>query len=191
LALLLALAAAAPVAAAAPAADGAAGPWNFGAALVFNKYTLDDDSIDDDGIGGRVNLGYRANQWLGVEGSWLNTGDLEGDLQQDDPGGEFDIQLGGFTASAVVYAPLPNDDISFYGKAGIYRLDQQLEVFGSDGAQTDGSSRIITGLTLGAGIRVNLTPRIDVRVDGDWFDIDDGEYWTLSLGADYRFGGSR
>lgn len=187
-ALLLSLAS---VPAAAADGDGAAGPWNFGGAVMFSKYTLDDDTVDDDGVGARLNLGYRFNKWVGIEGSWLNSGELEGDLQPDDPGGELEIEVGGFMIDAVVYAPIPSDDIAFFGKAGLYRFDQQLDVFGSDGAKTSSSSRIITGLTLGAGIRVNLSPRVDIRVDGDWFDLDGGDYWTLSLGADYRFGGSK
>jgi opacity protein-like surface antigen len=175
----------------AAAADGAAGPWNFGAAVMFSKYTLDDDTIDDDSVGGRINLGYRINKWFGVEGSWLDSGQLDGDLQPDDPGGELEVDVGGFMVDAVVYAPIASDDIAFFAKGGLYRFDQQLEEFGSDGAQTSSSSRIITGLTLGAGMRVNLSPRVDIRVDGDWFDLDGGDYWTLSLGADYRFGGSQ
>ncbi|MBL8225407.1 MAG: porin family protein [Chromatiales bacterium] len=163
--------------------------WNFGGAVVFGNYSLDDDTIDDDAVGGKVFLGYRFNRWIGVEGSWLRSGEIDDDLDQDNPGGEVEVDLGGFTVSGLLYAPLPTDDLVAYGKAGYYRLGQDLDVFDRDGQVTDSSSRTITGLTLGAGVRVRVAPRFDIRAEGDWYDIDGGDYWALSLGADYRFGG--
>jgi OOP family OmpA-OmpF porin len=163
--------------------------WNAGAAVVFGKYTLDDDTIDDDAVGGKVFLGYRFNRWIGVEGSWMRSGEIDDDLDQDNPGGEIEVDVGGFTVSGLLYAPLPGDDIAAYGKAGYYRLGQDLDIFGSDGTVTESSSRTITGITLGAGVRVRVAPRVDLRAEGDWYDIDGGDYWALSLGADYRFGG--
>jgi len=163
--------------------------WTFGAAAVFGKYTLDDQTIDDDAVGGKVTLGYRVNRWVGVEGSWLRSGEFDDDLDQDNPGGEFEVDVGGFTLNAVFYAPLESDDLTVYGKAGFYRFDQQLDAFGSDGQLSSSASRIINGITLGAGVRVRVAPRVDIRAEGDWYDIDGGDYWALSLGADYRFGG--
>jgi opacity protein-like surface antigen len=163
--------------------------WNFGAAAVFGKYTLDDDTIDDDGVGGKISLGYRFNRWIGLEGSWLRSGKFEDDLDQENPGGEFEVNVDGFTLNAVFYAPPVSEDLTFYGKAGFYRFDQQLESFGADGALSSSSSRIINGINLGAGVRVRVAPRVDIRAEGDWYDIDGGDYWALSLGADYRFGG--
>jgi OOP family OmpA-OmpF porin len=171
------------------AADDTGGVWNAGAAVVFSKYTLDDDTIDDDAVGGKVFLGYRFNRWIGVEGSWLRSGEIDDDLDPDNSGGELEVDLGGFTVSGLLYAPLPSDDIAAYGKAGYYRLRQDLDVFGSDGQVTESAARNITGITLGAGVRVRVAPRVDIRAEGDWYDIDGGDYWTLSLGADYRFGG--
>jgi opacity protein-like surface antigen len=176
--------------AAAPAiAADDAGPWNFGAAAVFGNYSFDDDTVDDDAIGGKLSLGYRFNRWIGLEGSWLHSGEFDDDLDPDNPGGELELDASGFSLSGIFYAPLDNDDLRFYGKAGLYRLDQDLDVFGSDGQVTDSSSRIITGVTLGAGVRVRVAPRVDIRAEGDWYDIDGGDYWALALGADYRFGG--
>lgn len=174
------------------AADDAATTWYAGGAVVFGNLKFDDAAIDDDAAGGRVSLGYRFNRWFGIEGSWLETADFEDDQLPAQPGGDAELGLDGFTLSAVGYAPyISNEDLAFYGKAGVYVLDQNLVVRDAAGVATEGSARRIDGLAVGAGLRAKVSERVDMRAEGEWFDLDGADLWLLSLGVDYRFGAPR
>jgi opacity protein-like surface antigen len=164
--------------------------WYVGGAVVLANFQFDDDTLDDDAVGGRLSIGYRFNRWFAIEGSWLQTADFEDDQLPAAAGGELELGLDGFTFSAVGYAPLPGDVIDVYGKAGLYVFDQDLAVAGASGPG-DNFSRRIDGLTVGAGIRARITDRIDLRAEGEWFDVDGADLWMASLGVDYRFGAPR
>ena len=176
---------------AAPAAADDFATWYAGGALVFANLQFDDGLIDDDAAGGKLVLGYRFNRWFGLEGSWLQTADFEDDQLPAEPGGDAEVGIDGFTLSAVAYAPIDSEDVAFYGKAGFYTLDQDLNVTDADGETTAKATRSIDGLTLGAGLRVKLAERVDLRAEGDWYSLDGADLWALSLGVDYRFGGKR
>jgi opacity protein-like surface antigen len=165
--------------------------WYLGGAVVFSNVQFDDEAIDDDAVGGKLTLGYQANEWFGVEGSWLNSGDFEDDQTPADNGGDASLDLSGFIVDAVAYAPFGTEDVRFFGKAGFYRFRQSLDVTDDVGVVSQSSARNIDGLTLGAGLRVRIAERVDIRAEGEWFDLDGADLWSLSLGADYRFGGSR
>jgi OOP family OmpA-OmpF porin len=171
------------------AADDAT-TWYAGGAVVLANLQFDDDTLDDDAVGGRVSLGYRFNRWFAVEGSWLQTADFEDDQLPAAAGGEIELGIDGFSFAAVGYAPLPWDAIDLYGKAGLYVFDQELTVAGASGPG-DTVSRRIDGLTVGAGLRTRITDRLDLRAEGEWFDLDGADLWMLSLGVDYRFGAPR
>jgi opacity protein-like surface antigen len=163
--------------------------WYAGGAILLADLQFDDDSFDDDAAGGRVGLGYRLNRWFAVEGSWLQTTDFDA-RPIPGVGGGTELGINGFTLSAVGYAPVSSDRFAPYAKAGFYRLDQDLEVTDAGGI-VENSSRRIDGLVVGAGLRARISDRVDMRAEGEWFDIDSAELWMLSLGVDYRFGAPR
>jgi OOP family OmpA-OmpF porin len=171
------------------AADDAT-TWYAGGAVVLANLQFDDDTLDDDAVGGRVSIGYRFNRWFAVEGSWLQTADFEDDPTPAAAGGDLELGLDGFVVGAVGYVPLPGDAVDLYGKAGLYVFDQDLTVAGTSGPG-ESSSRRIDGLTAGVGVRTRLADRIDLRAEGEWFDLDGADLWMVSLGVDYRFGAPR
>jgi opacity protein-like surface antigen len=93
-----------------------------------------------------------------------------------------DIDLDGLSIHAVGYLPMGSDDLQLYGKAGIYDFEQDLDT------DTGSSGRSASGLTLGAGTQIAVADTVSLRLEGDWFDIDGGEFWTVSLGVNWHFG---
>ncbi len=162
--------------------------WRVGVSGLLGDYKLDSAIIDDNAPGFQLYGQYRFNRYFAVGGSFLNMGDFE----QDDtftgsttttPESIAQITLNGFTADLIAYAPLSSTNFQVFGKAGFYRLDQDLEI---DGANS--GTRSADGLTLGAGAEVAIAEQWGLRLDGNWYDFDDADFWTVGLGVNYQFG---
>ena len=157
--------------------------WNAGIAAVFGDYQFDDSNLDDTSTGFKLFTGYRFNKLFGVEGAYHNFGDFEEDLDPPNPGGDAKADVDGLSVSGLVYAPLATQDLEVYGKAGYYFFDQEAVVDDLVVASNSPS-----GLLLGAGSRFVISDQFAVRAEADWFDIDDGDLWSLNLGFEYLFG---
>ena len=166
------------------AADDKTG-WNAGLAASFAQYSFDSNQLDDSSGGFQVFTGYRLNKWLGLEGAYYNFGDFDQDLVNPPrpPGGNAKAEIDGFTGSALLFAPIDSEDFEVYAKAGYFAFNQQVLV---DGAEVASNSP--SGLVLGAGSRFFLSEQFAVRAEGEWFDIDNGNLWTLNVGIEYLFG---
>jgi OOP family OmpA-OmpF porin len=157
--------------------------WNAGIAASFGEYSFDSAQLDDSSAGFKLFAGYRVNQWLGLEGGYLNFGDFDEDLDPPNPGGSATADIDGFSGSVLLYAPVENEDFEIYGKAGYYFFDQEVVVDDSVAA-----SNSPDGILLGAGGRLFVSEQFAVRGEAEWFDIDDGSLWTLNIGFEYLFG---
>lgn len=162
--------------------------WSIGAAAVFSDYQLDNKAIDDSAIGVKLSGQYRFNRYLGIEGAYLNSGEFKEEVAEGSGAFDSDAELtvDGFSLSLVGYLPLPSENIDVFAKLGYFDVDQELEV--GDAMETRGAD----GLTFGAGTRISMSERFGIRAELDWYELDDGaDFWTVNLGVDYRFGGSR
>lgn len=157
--------------------------WNAGIAATFAEYSFNTGQLDDSAAGFKVFGGYRFNKWFGLEGSYYDFGDFNDDLDPPNPGGGITIQMDGLTGSALVYAPLETTEFDVYGKVGYYSFDQQL-LLDDTGSESNSPS----GMLLGAGARFYVSEQLAVRAEGEWFDIDNGDLWTLNVGIEYLFG---
>ena len=156
--------------------------WIVGLAAGFADYSLDNDSIDDSSVGFQATAQYRFNRWFGVEAAYLNSGELEEDTDPQDPSsGDAELTVDGFSFTAIGYVPVGSLDL--YGKAGFYTIDQDLEI-----DESTGSGRKADGLTAGGGIRIPVSDQFSIRTEGNWYDLEDAEFWIVNLGVDYRFG---
>ena len=164
------------------AADDKTG-WNAGVGAVFGQYKFDSNQLDDSSLGFKAFGGYRFNKWLGVEGAYYNFGQFSEDLDPPNPGGDAKADLDGFSGSALVYAPVGGEDLDIYGKVGYYNFDQQVTV-----DNVSAGSNSPEGLLLGAGARLYVSEQLAVRAEGEWFDINDGDLWSINLGIEYLFG---
>lgn len=153
-----------------------------GVSGMLTSYEIDGDVFDDEAVGAKLSVQYRINRYIGIEASWLDSGSFSEDTDPANPGGGVDIDLDGLSLHAVGYLPMSSDDIQLYGKAGIYDFEQDLDT------DTGSSGRSASGLTLGAGTQIAVSDKVSLRLEGDWFDIDGGEFWTVSLGVNWHFG---
>jgi outer membrane protein OmpA-like peptidoglycan-associated protein len=165
------------------AADDKTG-WNIGVAAAFGEYKFDSNQLDDSSAGFKLFAGYRFNQWLGVEGAYHNFGDFEEDTTPAVTGGDAIVQIDGLSLAGLFFLPLGGEDFELYGKAGFYSFNQ--DAFRDAPPLSDSNSS--DGLHLGAGARFFISDQFAVRSEGDWFNIDNGDLWSLNLGFEYQFG---
>ena len=162
-----------------------AGPdgWQIGAGALYGDYQLDGGAVDDSAAGFRAWGQYRFNSYLGLEVAFLGTGDFNEDTTPGQPGGNATISAQGFSMDALGYLPFLLEGVQLFGKAGFYRLDQTLQFDGDVS-----TSRFADGFTAGAGADMAVARRVTLRIEGDWYDLDSADFWTVDLGVSYHFG---
>ena len=156
--------------------------WLVGISGMLTSYEIDGSVFDDEAVGAKLSVQYRFNKYFGIEGSWLESGNFSEDTDPANPGGKVDVDLDGTTIYAIGYLPFATDDLQLYGKAGFYNLNQSIDT------DTGSRSRGADGLTFGAGTQIAVSSKVSLRLEGDWFDLDDGDFWAVSLGVNYHFG---
>ena len=175
----------------AAAAQDRAGPYMGFSVGSFSYEEEDEDFgslIDDTTSAYRLMGGYRFNDNFALEGGWGKTGDIEESFSEFVPGfgnvtfdvgAEFDV----LTVRALGFIPF--ERVSLLGGVGYYDSDIEVTVSvagvgsGSEGASDDGA-------TLIGGFEFNLE-RVDIRTELEWFDVDDGESWDVSVGVLFSF----
>lgn len=153
----------------------------IGGSAVTAGLDRDDSTIDDSGIGFKLFGQYRLNSWLGLEGSYYNSGEFESNATSAG-GNRFELLYEGFRIDAVGYIPLPWEQVEFFLRAGHFFFDVESKVNGSS-TGTGGDN----GVVLGTGIAVQVTDHLHFRTAVDWYDADLADLASIELGLEYRF----
>lgn len=175
----------------AAAAQDRSGPY-MGASVGSFSFEEDDEelgiSLDDTTTAYRLMGGYRFSDNFAVEGGWGRTGDIEDSFTESFPpfgnltfdiGAEFEV----LTVRALGFIPF--ERTSLLGGVGYY--DANIEVTASVAGLGSGSDETSdSGPTLVGGFEFNLE-RVDIRTELEWFDIDEGDAWDVSVGVLFRF----
>ena len=183
---------------------GIAALTSFGSYAQQNDYSVDEsgfyvggnygylrvegeDDFDDDKDVWQGLLGYKFNEWVAVEGSFIDFGDYGNDIA----GGDTD----GYTAAIKGILPV-TDRFSLYAKVGQLWSETEYNLSGISSDYDDES------LFVGAGLSYAITKNFlvnaeytvyDAELDADEAvdDIDDTNFETdlkqASIGVEYRF----
>jgi OOP family OmpA-OmpF porin len=147
--------------------------------------SLDDDfdglNIDDNSTAYRIVAGWRFNEFFALEGGYHNFGDFEQTL--DIAGNQVTAVLSadGFTFGAVGSFPL-SERFSVMGRAGMFFWDGNADINNVSQATPED-----TNLYLGAGLRFQLSEKL--QLTGDWtrYDLEATDSGVLSVGLQYQF----
>jgi len=166
--------------------------WSVGAAAIFVDFNDDLDLFDDSVVGFKVSAGYRFNNYFGVEGAYVNTTDFDtqltlvNDPQLGNYSGSASLSFRGFTGHAVGYIPVAMDDLQPFIRIGYFDFNRDLRTdLGTVGIGHN------DGLALGIGTMIKIADDFDIRAEFDWYDAQDADLWSVNLGLQYRFGGSK
>lgn len=151
----------------------------------YGYLSVDNDDFDDNDDAYGAYIGTRFNEYVGIEGGYIDFGSQSNDLAS--------VDVNGYTASIVGYLPVA-DSFNLYGKVGALFWDTEVETvignYGSDGEDA----------LWAVGGQLALTERVDVRLEYTRFkvklnnnDVDDAysdsdyDLNYLSVGAQYNF----
>ena len=147
----------------------------------FGLFNLEDEDagISFDDSASTLNLygGYRFSQHFGVEGFYLDSGEMSDDIL----GVGIDAEVSALGARAVGFLPL-SSNVDLYGSAGLWSGEVEFEVpgVGVSGDEDD------DGLVVGGGIRGKLG-KVGLQGGLDWFDSDSDTTWQASVSAFVSF----
>lgn len=138
--------------------------------------------LDDDDFSWKAFLGFQFLPWLGVEGGYVDFGEVDGAT----PGGVVSTGVDGWNTFLV--GSLPVGPVDVFAKLGIiwWEVDvdfaDEVEDLADTSISNDGND-----LAYGVGAAFDLGP-VGVRAELELFDVDDvDDAYLLSLGAVYRF----
>ena len=154
-----------------------------GAAPSAQKFfqPFDGFDVDSNSTAWRLNIGWRFNDYLSLEGGYQNFGRFE---QQVAVGGEtvnLSLKADGFTLGAIGSLPL-NERFALFVRAGAYFWDGDADI--NDVTEASPEE---TNIYLGLGARFAFNERLSATLDGSRYDLDGSDSSLISVGLDYRF----
>lgn len=154
-------------------------------------YSVDVQSFDDQEVGFKLFGGYRFHStdnfldYIAVEASWQKPREFGDEV---DIGGEsidVGLDVDGYSFEVLGIFPTAHE-VEIFGKLGYYDFDVDVDA-DAIGISVAGSD---DGLTAGIGMMAEAFPNITMRLEFNWFDVDDS-VWTVGFGAQWHFGGSK
>ncbi len=163
-------------------ADDEVSGWRVGAGVAFSDLSSDDNVFDDADAGVSLSVAYRINEWVGLEGAYLNTSDFDANLPNNNVPSEASVSYSGFSGAVLGYLPIPEDEIDVYLKLGLFDFDGDLST--NAGVNDSGHA---DGALVGAGGILHVSDNFGVKAEYNWYDIDDADLWSVILGLEYMF----
>lgn len=138
---------------------------------------IDGFRIEDNTTTWRIYAGYEFNDYIGLEGSYLDLGEFSDTVV----GIPVRADADGWSLAAVGKIPL-SEKWAIQAKAGLYFWDGQSSVDGIV-EQDPGDQNPFVGL--GVAYKFNNKTQLDVGVD--YYDMDDVQPLVGSIGLSFRF----
>lgn len=152
---------------------------NYGYLKVDGEDDFDDDNDVLQGI-----VGYRFNNYLALEGSYIDFGSYGNNLSR--------AETDGYTAGLKVILPIA-DRVELYAKGGQLWYSTDYNVVGFSGNKDD------EGVFAGAGVAFKVTDRFLINAEYTWYDTEinldnvsngsdtETDFKQASIGVEYRF----
>ena len=147
--------------------------------------SLDDSfdglTIDDNSTAFRIVAGWRFNDYFALEGGYHDFGDFEQTFDVAGTQVTAVLSANGFTFGAVGTIPL-SERFALMGRAGMFFWNGSAEINAVSQASPEDNNPYF-----GAGLRFDLSEK--VQLTGDWtrYDLEDTDSGVLSVGLQYQF----
>lgn len=133
----------------------------------------------------RAFAGFRYGRFIGIEAGYIDFGTINDDVPALTPQGETRTPVGakvdGWEAYLVGHYPL-NQDLTVLGRIGFAGWDYEQEIAGGEFSFKDDG----TDLAYGLGMRYRATPRVGLRLDLSYYDVDFADdLWTVTASVTY------
>jgi len=150
-------------------------------------------SFDDQDFGWKLFGGYAYNDFVSIEGAWVDLGEIALNAQSDGNGSIFDpgavtakIDASGFVLSVVGHMPV-NDRLDIFAKVGFFAWEATTTLsnaaFPTRSTDDDGSDPMF-----GIGAAYEFNDRVTIRGEYEKFsDIKDRDGSLFSLGISLGF----
>ena len=166
-----------------PVAQADWGPY-LGASIGSSHLEEDFSGVklDSDAIAYRIVGGFQFGDYLGVEAGYQKFGDFSETIDLGGISARTDLEADGWTLGGTLGLPV-NDQISLYGRAGVFFWDADVIVdgFSIDVPQDENPY-------YGGGAKVDVTSNLTLV--GDWtrYELDTINSDVISVGFEFRFG---
>ena len=198
-----------------PASQAQESGWYGGASIGRSAATIDDERITrglaaqglattalderDRDTAYKLYGGYQFNRWVGVQGGWLDLGEMGFTATTSPPGTlAGDVRFNGLNLDLVGSWPL-TDRFSLLGTVGVAYLRSR-GTYSTTGAGMNpygatSTSERHAALKLGVGAAWRFSEAWELRAEAERFRVRDtvgnrGDVDLLSVGLVYRFGGA-
>ncbi|MCT8987650.1 porin family protein [Shewanella phaeophyticola] len=154
-----------------------------GANYGYLKVDGEDDFDDDNDVLQSI-VGYRFNNYIALEGSYIDFGSYGNNLSS--------AETDGYTAGLKVTLPIA-DRVELYAKGGQLWYSTDYDVVGFSGNKDD------EGVFAGAGAAFKVTDRFLINAEYTWYDAEinldnvsngsdtETDFKQASIGVEYRF----
>ena len=172
---------------------------SFADGLTAAGYNVSDVSLDDSATGFKIFAGFMFNEYVGVQGSYVDLGQLESEFTASVPPDQIDALLAtgadllpgrgrGWLADLVLQYPL-SDRVSVYGTAGVFfsepETTQTVVVGGTGSASQSDNDNDFAG---SIGFIFSLSDRSSILVGYERYEIDDNTTDFPMVAFSYSFG---
>lgn len=144
----------------------------------FRGFTLDTDATAY-----RIVGGLQLSDSLGLEAGYHNFGDFAETIDFGGLTSRTEFVADGWTLGGTLALPL-SDQLSIFGRAGVFFWDAEVEVDGFSITVPDDENPYY-----GGGAKIEISPNL--ALIGDWtrYELDNIDSDVISIGFQFRFGG--
>ena len=140
--------------------------------------------VNDSDTGYRIFGGYMFNDYLGIEASYVNFGEMNDNFGFDGGEGRASTEAKGNGHTIEGVLAYPFGPVSVFAKVGSISFNGKAKVSGDIQAKQDYNS---SDWMFGGGISYNIG-HFSLRAEGDYYDVGDtSDLYLLSVGAQFNF----